>query len=78
MKIKVLRNGWAISVSADGCNYKEPDRKIKEQFINGINDEMKTTEIIKGVNHYEKTNGIMNEQVLTWTKRTETQRSTAM
>ena len=36
-----------FNVKANDCNYKEHDRQLKELFINGINDEMLTAEIIK-------------------------------
>ena len=29
------------------CKYKENDRRLKEQFINGMNDEAITAEIIR-------------------------------
>ena len=35
-----------LRVRANECEYKEEDRRLKEQFINGINDDDLVTEII--------------------------------
>ena len=60
-----------MSVKANECEYKE--RKLKEQFINGINDYM-MVEIKKELNMMEEINYIMNEMVLCWAKRVEAQK----
>ena len=48
MKVKVLENGYTVQeIKGNECNYKEHDGQLKEQFINGLNDEMMAAEIIK-------------------------------
>ena len=52
--MKVLNNRWDIfELKANECNYKQHDRELKSKFINGINDEMITAEMIR-VNHNEQ------------------------
>ena len=58
-------------VKANECVYGESDRKSKEQFINGNNDDM--TAIIRA-NHDKKTNEATSDQVLCWAKRVDAQR----
>ena len=36
-----------LKMKATECMYKEKDRRLKEQFIKGINDKSVTNEIIK-------------------------------
>ena len=36
-----------LGIKANKNNYMEYDRQLKEQFIDGINDEIMTGEIIK-------------------------------
>ena len=50
------------------CNYKEHDTELKEQFINSINDEDITQEIIKLLTAQKNTGEIDSEQVLMWAK----------
>ena len=64
-----------LRIKANECNYKEHDRPLKEQFINGINDEMMTAKILKELTTIRKTIGIMTEQVFSWAKRVEVQRA---
>ena len=42
------------------------DRRLKEQFINGINDYM-MTEIVRELTAIKKINEIISKQVLAWT-----------
>ena len=35
--MKMQKNGWADSIMAVECKYKEMDRGLKEWFINGLN-----------------------------------------
>ena len=53
---------------------KKHDRQSKEQFINGINDEMMTTEIITKITTIIQTSHITSEQVLNWATQEEVQR----
>ena len=46
------------------CKHKENDKLIKEQFINGINDEAMTNEIIKELTSIKNTSDVPNTQVL--------------
>ena len=36
-----------LSIKANECEYKEGDKRLKEQFINRINDDKMMSEIIK-------------------------------
>ena len=53
-----------LRVKADECGYKQRYRKLKEQFINGINNDEKMTEIIKELTAIIETNEITSDQVL--------------
>ena len=44
--------------------YKKKDKHVTEQFINGINDNMMTTEIIKQLTTMRKNNHVTSEKVL--------------
>ena len=51
------------------------DRILKEQFVNGINDDDMMTDIIREWTAIKKTNEVTSEQVLAWTRRMEAQRT---
>ena len=51
-----------LRVKADEYEYKERDRRIKDQFINGINDDEIMIEIIKGVTAIKNTNEIPSDK----------------
>ena len=53
--------------------YTKKRQVIKEQFINGINDNDMITEIIWNLSAIKKTNQITSEQVLAWTRCEEAQ-----
>ena len=57
-----------LRIKASKYDYKEKDRRLKEQFINGINDEDMMTEIIRELTKIQKTNEVTSEQVLCWPK----------
>ena len=57
------------------CNYKEIDRKLKEQFIYVSNDEGMLVEIIRELTKCEENITICSENVLIWAKRVEAQRA---
>ena len=61
-----------LRIKANECNYKEHDRWLKEQFINGINDDCR---VGKGTNQNKKTSDIMSEEVLSRAKRVQVQRA---
>ena len=48
--------------------YKENDRHLKEQFINGINDDDMTVDVIKELTTKKDMSTIISEQVLLWAK----------
>ena len=50
------------------CNYKETDRCLKEQYINGMKDDTIMTEIIRGLMAIYDTSSVTSGQVLAWTK----------
>ena len=52
-----------LCIKAEECNYKEHDRFLKIQFINGINDEEITQEIIKELSAQRNTRDIDSEHV---------------
>ena len=55
------------------CDYKEKDRRLKDKFINDINDDDTMTKIIMELTTFKKTNEIPSEQVLYWARRMEVQ-----
>ena len=57
-----------IRVNASDCEYKEGDRRLKEQLTSVIDDEM-MTEIIKLLTAIKKTNEITSDHVLRLAKR---------
>ena len=63
-----------LRIKANECNYKECVRQLKEQFINGINDEIMTAEIMKELTTIGKISDITSEQVLSKAKRVEARR----
>ena len=57
------------------CNNKELDRKLKEQFIHGLNDTDKLGDIIQELTKINKNEKITNKNVLLWAKRAKMQRA---
>ena len=55
------------------CKYKEVERKLNEQFINGNIDQTITAEIIRGLTVLKHTSAVTSEQILAWAKGTEAQ-----
>ena len=58
-----------LGIKANKCEYKERDRRLKEQFINGINDDDMITENIRELTVIKRTNEITSKQVLSWAKK---------
>ena len=54
--------------------YKEKDRRLKVQFINGINDNDMGIEKIGELTTFKKTNEVTSEHVLAWARRVVAQR----
>ena len=50
------------------CEYKEDDSHLKEKFMNGINDDVIMSEIMKELTAIKYTSTICNEQELLWAK----------
>ena len=72
----MLKNGWVTSEKkGNECNYKEKDGRLKEQFINGINDDDEITDIMRELTTIKKANESTSEQVLPWAGRVEVQRA---
>ena len=53
------------------CNYREIDRKLKEQFIHAVNDNDMITEIMRELTKAEESTGVTSEQLLVWETRVE-------
>ena len=49
-------------IKLNESDYKEKDRRLKEQFINGINDDDMMTEIIRELPTIKNTNEITSKQ----------------
>ena len=45
--MKMLKNGWPLWIKANECRYREKDRRLKEQSINGTNNDSMMTEIVR-------------------------------
>ena len=52
-----------LRAKATECTDKEIDRMLKEKFINSINNQMMTTEIIKGLIIIKDTSKTTKKQV---------------
>ena len=57
------------------CKYKEMGRQLKEQFINALNDDLMTDEIICEFTSLSDINSVTFEQVIPWVRRVEAQRA---
>ena len=64
-----------LRLAAIGCNYREVDRQLKEQFLHGLNDNDMLAEIIRELTKAEESADITSHQVLGWAKRVEAQRA---
>ena len=53
-----------LRIKAKECGYIERDGRLKEQFINSINDEEMMTEIIIEATAIKETNKVTSEEVL--------------
>ena len=60
---------------AADSKYKETDTHLKEQFINGLNDDFINREIIKELTAINYTNSVTSRQALEWAKILEMHRS---
>ena len=56
----------SLRIAAAECSYKEIDRKLKEQYIHGLNDHNMVIEIIKELTKTEENENMTSEQVLAW------------
>ena len=63
-----------LRTKAANCQYKEYNRLLTEQFINGLNDEWMVYEKLKEVAILEDTKDATCECVLLWACRVEAQR----
>ena len=55
-------------IAAKECNYQESDRWVKEECINGINDDNMLIEIVTELKAMKKTRKITSNQILMWAK----------
>ena len=65
-------------MAAAVCGYKEVDRKLKEQFIHGLNAKIMLDEIIRELTSRTGTVQMTSKDVLAWAKRVEAQRVQAV
>ena len=56
-----------LRLAAVECNYKALDRQLKEQFIQGLNDNNMLAEIIRELTKTKETSPA-SEQVVGWAK----------
>ena len=59
------------------CNYKEVDRKLKEQFIHGLNDRVMLDEILRELMVKNNSEQINSEDILLWARQIKAQRAQA-
>ena len=64
-----------LHVAAAGCNYREVDQQLKEQFIHGLNDKVMLDELIRELTARSNDEQMTSEGVLAWAKRAEAQRA---
>ena len=57
------------------CEYREPDRLLMEQFIDGPNDDDMTDDILREVTTLEDIYHATNKHALSLTHRVEAQRA---
>ena len=60
--------GGRLRIMAAECNYKELDRYLKQQCINGLNDDDMMVEIILEFTSLVDTTSVASEQILVLTK----------
>ena len=53
-----------LRVKVNQCEYKEKDSRLKEQFINGINDIYMVTKIVRELTGIKETDEVKAEHVL--------------
>ena len=63
-----------LRIKTGECIYKETNRILKEQFINGLNDNSMTREIIKELTPLSGMSSATGNQILAWAKRVKAQR----
>ena len=64
-----------LKIKVAECYYKENVMCLKEQFINGSNDDIMASELIKELMAVMNTSDITGDVVLTWAKTVQAQRS---
>ena len=57
-----------LRIAVTECNYKEVDRKLKEQLIHALNDNHMQTGIIHEVTTMKDINIVTSEKVLAWAR----------
>ena len=61
-------------MKAVNCIYKEHDRRVTDQFINDLGNEVIIKEITREIIALKDTNEVNSDQILMWAKRVEAQR----
>ena len=64
-----------LRIKANESGNKGKDKRLKEQFINSINDNDMMTEIIRELITVLKTSDLTSEHVLAWVRRVKAQRA---
>ena len=62
-----------LCVAAAECNYREIDRKLREQFIHRLNDKVMLDEVIRELTAKNNDEQMTSKGVLAWAKRVEVQ-----
>ena len=60
-----------LGIKVANCKDKENDRRLKEQLINGMNDETITAKIIKELIVLKDASEVRSEQVLVFAERAQ-------
>ena len=74
--VNLPRSGWAdCEQKAAKWEYREDDRLLTEQFIDGLNQKGMTDEILREVAMLDDIEEATNEHILTWVHCVEAQRA---
>ena len=60
-----------LCTEAVDCEYKECNRRMTEQFINGLDDEVCIGEIIRELTALKDINEVTSDHILMWTQRAQ-------
>ena len=57
-----------LCVAAAGCNYREVDQQLKEEFIHVLTDKIMLDEVIRELTAKSNNKQTTSEDVLAWAK----------